>query len=329
MRVRSAWGRAAVVGMFGVLGMIVAACGSTTPSVEAMDLVPPRSNAIGMVDLAQVLSDADVRTAYEMIAAANADTPATFEELLTLAEDEIGVPLDGFHEVIFFSEVDDADSGYGGVLASGSPPQADVFAAIIAARGSEVQTSEYGGQSVLVAVDGDVIAVLGEVLVLGSATAVHDVIDVFNGVVSPLGGEILGLYDELGDVWAKAVVDVPDGTANDLGDLGLPVDLGGLLDVQWVGVVADKDGADFLLTVRLEYSTVGEATESAETLQALLTLVTSFSDDADLQTLADALSVSSTGRRVELEIRQNVQESLDALQGLLESGGSGIPSVSF
>ena len=327
MTVRNSLARMAAVGMIGVLGMVAAACGSSTTLTDAIDLVPARSDLVGSVDLSQILGDADVQTAYEMIAMSDEDAPATFADLLAMAQTEIGVDLTGFQEVVLFADLENTDPGYGALLAVGSPPQEDIFAALEAAPYNHLTAGEYGGQDLLIDdEDESAVAVLGDVLVFGSDAAVRDVIDVFNGDVSPLAGDLLAAYNALGDVWVKMVIDVPAGATDDLGDLGsfgLPIDLGGLLDIERVTIVADRNGDDAVLAVTLVYPTEAAATETAETINALLTLLSAFSDDAQLESLTDMLSISATGTSVELEIRQTIQEIMDSLGSALESAGSG------
>lgn len=332
MKARNALVRVAMVGTIGILGLIAAACGSSD-STKAIDLVPAQSNALGSIDLAQVLSDADVQAGYEMIAAANDDAPATFEELLALGVEEVGVDLKGFQEIVFFGELEGADADFAGVMASGSPPQEEIFEALLAVEGNDLVTAEYGGQSLLLSgEDESATTVLGGVLVLGSVNAVHAVVDVFNGDADALEGDLLDAYDELGDVWVKVVLDVPAGATDDLmgdgGDIGLPIDLGGILDIERVTVVADRNGEDGVLAVTLVYATDEEAANTAETLDALLTLASSFSDDPQLDSLTEMLSITSTEESVELEIRQTIQEILDSLEGVLEGDGSLISSFS-
>ncbi|MDA1035337.1 MAG: hypothetical protein O3B65_00475 [Chloroflexi bacterium] len=319
-----------------VIGLAAVACGSSANSPKPIDLVPAQSDLIGSVDLAQVLGDADVQAAYQILAASSdaPDVPATFDDLLAFAEEKIGVDLNGFNEVIFFGDSEVDGSNRGGLLASGSPSQEEISDALLAADSTQFEPGEYGRQTILVSREEDAaMAVLGDVLVIGSLSAVHAVIDVFNGDASLLGGDILAAYNDLGDVWVKAVFDVPAGATDDLGDLGgmgLPVDVGGLLNIERVTLVADKNGDDGVLAVTLVYPSEEEATETAETIDALLTLISGFSDDPQLQSLSDALSISSTGASVELEIRQTIQEILDSLEGVLESGvDSLVPSFSL
>lgn len=331
MEVRSSRLRMAAAGIIALLGMAAVACGSSTDEVNAIDLVPAKSNLLGSVDLAQVLSDADVQVGYEKIAATSDDAPATLEELLTLAGEKVGVGLRGFNEIIFFVDLESVDENAAGLLASGSPPQEEIFEALLAVEGSEHKAAEYAGQNLLVSGEDDsATTVLGGVLVMGSVSAVHGVVDVFNGDADGLEGNLKATYDELGDVWVKMVFDVPAGAADELvGDsagIGLPIDLGGLLAIERVTVVADRTGDDGVLMVTLVYATEEEATETAQTLYALVTLASSFSDDPQLDSLTEMLSITSTGTDVELEIRQTVQEMLDSLEGMLENEGSLVPS---
>lgn len=331
MEVRSSRLRMAAVGIIALLGMVAMACGSSIDDVNAIDLVPAKSNLLGSVDLALVLSDADVQTGYEKIAATSEDAPATFKELLVLVEEKVGVGLTEFNKIIVFGDLESADENTAGLLASGSPPQEEIFKALLSVEGSEYEAAEYAGQNLLVSGgDDSATTVLGGVLVTGSVSAVHGVVDVFNGDADALEGNLLTAYDELGDVWIKMVFDVWAGAANELvgdsGGIGLPIDWGGLLAINRITVVAERTGNDGVLVVTLVYATEEEATETAQTLDALLTLVSSFSKEPQLDSLTEMLSISSTGVDVELEVRQTVQEMLDSLGGVLQNEGSLVPS---
>jgi predicted small lipoprotein YifL len=316
-----------VVVLFAVLAL--AACGGDDTK-DPLELVPARANALGSADLPTILNDTDVETAFGLIAAEDPEGPQTLAALLAEAESDFGVDLTSTGTVVVFADLSDG-ADYVGFLAAGEFDRDEIFAAIRAANLDETYIEETYNDEVMLVVDAnddqddEASAIVAGAFVIGSVDAVRDVIDVAGGAAA-VGGELLAFYEGLGDVWAKIVLAVPADAADDLGDtgaLGLPIDLGSLLEVEMLGVVGTKDGDDAVVRLVAGYATEALATETAETLDALLTLLPNLIGDDSLSGLTDGLTVTSSGSQATLEFRSSIQEALENIDSAADTlGGS-------
>ncbi len=320
-----------------VISVVSTACGGSDPR-DPLELVPARANLLGSVDLALVLSDADVTEAYDLIAASDDTMPATLSELLATSEEELGLDLSGFGTLLLFADVDSLTDGPGdgtdlaefaGVLAATELKQDDLFEAIRAGASVAATASEYEGVDLLDLDGGDTaVALVDGVVAFGSIDAVHAVIDIARSDAPVISGAVLDFYTELGDVWFKLALAVPDDitdSVGDVGELGLPVDVSALLEIEGLGVVATKNATDVIIRVVLRYSTPELAIETQEALTGLLDLVVGLLGVDQLTGFADVLDIAAVGNDVTIEFSQDVQETLDDLRQSLEENGATNP----
>jgi hypothetical protein len=315
------------------ISVVSTACGGSDVR-EPLDLVPARASLLASVDLAGVLADEQVEEVYGLIAGADESVPATLTDLLAMGEEKLGVDLSGFRQVILFVDVDSLDEGvdaveFAGALASTDLKQDELFEGIQANASVQTTEAEYEGVSLLVMDNGDTAAALVDgVVAFGTIDAVHAVIDVARSDAPVITGAVLDFYNELGDVWLKVALTAPDDVADsvgDVGELGLPVDVAALLEINALGVVVTKDETDIVVRIVLRYPTAEAASETEESLIGLLDLMVGLLGDDELTDLANTLDIASVGNDVTIEFRQDVQETLDDLRQSLEENGTAIP----
>ena len=320
-----------------VISVVSTACGGAD-SREPLELVPARASLLASVDLAQVLADAQVEEAYGLIAAADDSVPATLSDLLAKGEEEFGIDLSGFGELLLFADLDSLDEGssesgdppeFFGVLAATDLEQDELFDAIQAGASVQITEGEYQDVGLLGLDDGDsAVALVDGVVAFGSTDAVHAVIDVARSDAPVVSGTVLDFYNELGAVWFKLALTVPDDltdSVGDVGEFGLPIDVSGLLELEALGVVATKEATDAIIRVVLRYPTAEAATETQEAITGLLDLMVGLLGDDQLTDLADVLDIASVGNDVTIEFRQDVQETLEDLRQSLEENGATNP----
>jgi hypothetical protein len=313
-----------VVVLFAVLAL---AAGGGSDTKDPLELVPARANLLGGADLQTMLNDADLESALGLIAAADPGMPQTLAELLAAAQSTIGVDLTSVSTAVVFADVSDG-LHYVGFIAFGEFDRDEVFAAIQAANTDETYIEETYNEELMLVIDANddqddsASAIVAGTFVIGSVDAVRDVIDVAGGAAA-LGGDVLAFYEGLGDVWAKVALAVPVDATDDLGDtgaLGLPFDLGSLLKVEMLGVIADRDIDDVVVRLVAGYATEALATETAETLDALLP---NLIGDDSLTAFTDGLSVTSSGTQATLEFRSSIQKALGNIDSAADTlGGS-------
>jgi hypothetical protein len=323
------------------ISVAMSACGGSE-SRDPMELVPARANLLGSLNLTEVLADADVAEAYGLLATSEEDAPATLADLLALSEEELGLDLSGFGQLVVFADVDSVEgiggaldgdrsgsSDFFGILAPTDLNRDELFDAVRAGASVQAVDGEHDGVPLLQLGDGDgAVALVDGVVVLGSPEAVQAVIDVSQLDALAISGAVLSLYNDLGEAWGKLAIELPGDVAEsfgDAGELGLPVDVSALLEFNALGVAATKDATDAIIQIVLRYPTSEAATETQEEISALLALVSNLQGDDQLGKTLGALAITSAGNDVTIEFRQSVQETLDDLRQSLEDSEGANP----
>lgn len=327
--------RVLAVALLAVMSVLAAACG-TAVAGDPTGLVPARANLVGSADLPEILSDEDVGEFYSIIAEANGDPemPQTLEELLAFAEEQTCLDLTTLGEAIIFAEISDFESadldsqqeeGYFGLIAAGAPD--GLFEKVQESAPNEFDETEYKGVALLESTDDSMaIAIVDGAAVVGTLDAVRGVIDVDQGDADALSGDLLAFYDSIGDVWGKVVLTVPaeakaelDGMAGE--EMGLPVDVSALLDVEAIGISGDKQDNDGVLRVVLRYATEQQVTEAEGMINSLLTLVKMFAGDDPALDALDKLDISVAGTDLTIEVREDIEAAKEQLRQLIASSG--------
>lgn len=329
-----------VLATLAVFGMVLAAC--EAQARDPIDLVPARSEILVSVDLPAILADGDVRELYEMVVASRSaqdDVPATLGELLAKAEEETGLDFASFGEALMFADLPsagDMDAGmdsenldYFGFIAAGAP--ADLMETLGGSEHAELTEGEYSGIATL----GDeemLIAVVDGAAVFGSPEAVQDVIDVAENGAATVSGELLDLYESLGDTWMTLAVTLSQDLQDEIeeaagsGAEGMPVDLGGVFGFDAVGVSADKVETDGILRVVMRYGSADEAQEAQETIDALITLFEAFGGgDEQMMEALESLEISVDDTDLIFEVTEDLQQAMDQIREALDTYGD--PSV--
>ena len=330
MIVRTTFVRSFAVALLAMAGMLLAACGTATPT-DPVDLVPARANLIGSIDLAALLTDPDVAEMYALLAESSDDPemPATIEELLLKAEELSGLDLTTFGEALVFADIADAgesDVDFVALVAAGAPD--GLFEKVRETADVDLAETEYNGIAVLESVDDDMaIAVVDGAAVAGSRAGVQAAIDVAQGDAEAIDGELLAFYEGLGDVWLKVALVPPASIVEEAegADLGLPVDISSILEMDAIGVVATKEGTDGVLRLVLRYETAEQADSIQSAVNSLLSLLTVFGGDDPSLEMLDKLDIRAEATDVVVEVREDMEEAKQSLRDMLGSFGEMSP----
>ena len=305
-------------------GVTTSRGGVTTPIVG---LVPKQANLVGQVDLSKILQDKDLTGIYDKVPK-NSSYPQTFDDALAQLKDQYNIDLNSFQEGLFFADVSgSADQGnYSGVIVEGTFNESDLIAAIQSAADVQLSTIKYKDYEIYTdELEETAIAFLGNTtIVIGAMQPVKDVIDVKKGDAKALSGEVLDIYNKLGDAMIKVAVAVPSGVAE--GQLGQSASqvLGNLSafdKVQTVGMTLSGGNSSVALNVKLccaDSDSAQSIEDSINGLIGFMGLMMSMSGDQQqnqaLDTLLNNVEVSRSDSCVNVSLSMTVTDIEDLIQ---------------
>ena len=310
---------ALVTGLSAVLGC--EAEKAEKKGVAAIDLVPQTANIAASVDLNRIFADDDVLDIINQIAA-NLEEPKTVDELLAQVEEEAGIDLRDFSEVLIFGDFESED--YLGAIVKGDFDQEALIGSIESAVGEELSASDYKGYQIYNIPDQEMaICFLNSNTILGgSRVAVKDAIDVKEGAPS-LGKPIYDTYNVLGDAWVKLAMEMPAEAMEEMPD-ELPPGLDTFLDMQAIGLSFNKVGVNLSLQLKLLFLNSANAEDAKGAFDALKGMLAFIPDlPGEATEIVDRLNVEQSGSWLTIsfeatkgEIRGWVQDLGSALQDM-------------
>ena len=320
------------LGVLSVSVLLLAACGGEDRLTEPDKLVPAGSNLIAEVQLAKILADSDLKDLFDALPGVG-EIPGSLEEMLDLVIEETGVDPRQFDSLVIFARFSGFDEDTeGALILRGSFDEEMLVEAIEMATRGGLEESEYKEHRIYLGDDeDDVFSVVEKgTLVLGSLQGVRSVIDVRVGDAEPFGGPLADTLGELGDVLFKLVLEVPEEAKQDFGQdfdfdfniLGEPPLVEAFQDVQTVALLVDRIDADLVFEARADFTRESSAADTAEGLEAVLTLVR-LSLGEELGDLLRKVKVSADGTRLTVRSEVTVEEIKDAVMSLL----GGLPAL--
>jgi len=289
--------------------------------IAAIDLVPQTANIAASVDLNRIFADDDVLDIINQIAA-NLEEPKTVDELLAQVEEEAGIDLRDFFEVLIFGDFESED--YLGAIVKGDFEQEALIGSIENAVGEELSASDYKGYQIYNIPDQEMaICFLNSNTILGgSRAAVKDAIDVKEGAPS-LGKPIYDTYSVLGDAWVKVAAEVPAEAMDEMPE-ELPPGFNTFLDMQAIGLSFNKVGVNLSLQLKLLFPNSANAEDAKGAFDALKGMLAFIPDlPGEATEIVDRLNVEQSGswltisfEATKAEIRGWVQDLGPALQDM-------------
>ena len=324
--------RLAALGVLSVSVLLFAACGGEELRTEPDKLVPAGSNLVVQVQLAKILGDSDLKELFESPPGVG-DIPGSLEEALDLVVEETGVDPRQFSTLVVFARFSDLDEDpEGAAILRGTFDKEALVEAIEKANGGSLEETQYKEHRIYSDGDEDnAYSVVEEgTLVFGSLEGVRSVIDVRAGDAEPFGGPLADTLGELGDVLFKLVLEVPEEAKQDFGQdfdfdfniLGEPPLVEAFQDVQTVALLVDRVEDDLIFEARADFSQESSAADTAEGVEAVLTLVR-LSLGEELGDLLRKVKVSAAGTRLTVRSEETVEEIKDAVMRLL----GGLPAL--
>ena len=294
--------------------------GCGTQPITLIDLVPQDVSFVVGIEVSKILADEDIEEAYNE-AEKPAEWPQTFDDALAWIEDETGIDLSDFTNVLVFGDI---GSDYLSAIIKGAFDREALIDSVERAIGEKMAISTYRGYQIYTATVQDeagAICFLGDdTVVVGPTDVVEDVIDVREGAPH-LGGVVYEIYNSLGDVWIKGAIDVPEETMGDISEWELPIGLETFEDIEAAGFGFNKSGQNLSLQIKLYFSDAESASDAEQMISGITAFIPLMMPEmpTGVLDLLDGLSISRSGSWLTITLETTVTE-IEELIGEMPPG---------
>jgi hypothetical protein len=331
--------RRVVVLLLVVLSLVVfplAGCSNSSVALtDPIKLVPNKVNLVGLVDITSILQDGNLTGIYDTVPK-DSSYPQTFYDALSRLRDEYNIDLMGFQEGIYFADISGSEEqgNYSGIIIEGTFNKSDLISAIQSVSGTELSTIQYRNYDIYTdEAQESAIAFLDDnTFVIGEMQAVKDVIDVKEGAPA-LSGEVLDIYNKLGDGLIKLAVAVPSVVEGGQLEESASQYLGNLSafeNVKSVGMTISQSDHSLTLDLKLCCTDSDSAQSIEQSINGLITFVqflTGMSENEQqnqaLDTLLNNVKVTTSDTCVDV----NITATLTEIEGLIQSYGQSVQAI--
>jgi hypothetical protein len=322
-----------VVLLLVVLSLVVfPLAGCTNSSIALPDpikLVPNKVNLVGLVDITSILKDGNLTGIYDTVPK-DTSYPQTFYDALSKLKDEYNIDLMGFQEGIYFADISSSgDTGnYSGIIIEGTFNKNDLISAIQSVSGTELSTIKYKNYDIYAdELQESAIAFLSDnMFVIGEMQAVQDTIDVKEGAPA-LSGEVLDIYNKLGNGLIKLAVAVPSGvTEGQLGESASQYlgNLSAFDNVKSVGMTISPNNQSLTLDLKLCCTDSDSAQSIEQTINGLITFaqfLTGMSENQQQNQALDTLLSNVKVTRSDTCVDVNITATVNEIEQLIQDSG--------
>ena len=281
-----------------VLTVIIGCKETESTELAAIELVPQNANMLGNIQVNKIITDHDLKDAYDKVEK-EPGQPETFEEVLNTASDEIGIDWRNCTEAIIFANTALLESEeYLAFIVEGTFDEDKIIDQLEDQYDRQLATSDYKGYKLYIneVEDLGIVFLSDEMLVLGSTKAVKDAIDVSKGARKKIGGTILDTYNQLGDVLVKLAFELPEQAkqvfTQEQMSTEIPLPLESFSDIDTLGFALDKEGETISIEIRPHFLSSDSIEDIENTLSGLIMLAKGMSEDLEVKNLLDKIDVS-------------------------------------
>jgi len=309
--------------------LFLTGCTTASQGVDVQNLVPADANLIAQVQIQRILNDADFEKLYRQAPKGPA-VPQDFDGLMDLAEQETGIDIRQFTQVVLFADVSQKED-YFGVIAIGSANETKIIEAINAGGDAKLEATDFRGVRVYrdqlrdqLDEDTTYIAFLdGETTIIGTQLAVHNVIAVQQGSMASISGQVYETFIDLGNPLFSMAVAVPpeafDAIEESLGSaqgFGMLPAMVAIQDIEVVGILIDKLGSDIKIVSKVGFVDASSAAEMGNTLDGLLKLAAGFIPEEGTRQLIRKLQLNVNGRFITISLQVPLSELQEVTRDL-------------
>jgi len=314
--------------------LVLNGCGAAAAETNPERLVPAGADFIAKIQVARIFQDVDSEGLYQSLPLTN-DNPSTLNEALERAFEKTGVDFREFSNVVIFGDKSNA-SGYFAVIGRGKFDEQRLVDGVKGSSDSSLATTEYKERRIHTSQKDNPISlsVLGQdTLVVGSAQAVRDVIDVQKGDQPGVSGKALDAFNSLGDPLLRIALEVPKEVSDSNSDLFQEIPSfpssesiqqmfgGGQLfsKLEVIGISFDKTHDRLEFQANLIFDSSDAAIEFKSVMDGYLAIIKGFSNEGKTSQLIERLTLQIDHNTLELTFQAPTADLEEAL-GSLKDG---------
>jgi hypothetical protein len=184
-------------------------------------LVPAAANTIIQIQVGKILSNSAIQIAYDELAKTKPAWPQTVNDVLSQLVQKTGIDLSTISSVVLFADIESTgqtQESYSGIIVAGKFKESELIAKIQQQIKQDFTTSDYKGLTVYSAPKDqyEIVFLSKSQLVLGSAKAVQDVVDVSKGNQPAVSGTIIDTLNRFGSALIVGASILPENLRNQL-----------------------------------------------------------------------------------------------------------------
>ncbi len=277
-----------------------ASCSVDNPS--AVTLVPASANIVVKIQVDQILSNPALKKTYDELAKVKSSWPQTADDALNQLLQNTGVDPYTISVVVFFADIESANSTqntYEGIIASGSFNESTIIAKIEQNTEQGMTGSDYKGFKVYSSVEGkfEIVFIDQGQIIMGTAKAVRDIIDIINGDQSPLSGSVITALDRVGTAQVTGAFLPPESLHHQVGESVLPQSLfsvGVFQDIDVIAFATDLQVLSLSSRIDIHFSNATVVQDAMDAITGMISIAKAATQEENIKTALSNIKVSTT-----------------------------------
>jgi hypothetical protein len=264
-------------------------------------LVPAAANTIIQIQVGKILSNSAIQIAYDELAKTKPAWPQTVNDVLSQLVQKTGIDLSTISSVVLFADIESTgqtQESYSGIIVAGKFKESELIAKIQQQIKQDFTTSDYKGLTVYSAPKDqyEIVFLSKSQLVLGSAKAVQDVVDVSKGNQPAVSGTIIDTLNRFGSALIVGASILPENLRNQLvGKVPQQTTLSmkSLQDMDIIGFAIDQPSLNLSFRIDAHFTVAASAKDAQDTISGLISVAKGTSQDANVKAALGNIQIST------------------------------------
>ena len=304
---------------------VVLSCGPAngTPAT----LIPATANTVVQMQVDKIVNNSAVIVAYGELAKGKPGWPQTATDALNQIVDKTGVDLTTVSKAIFFADVESTGQTesdmYGGVIVTGTFNESTLVARIQEQGKQTLTTSDYKGFKVYAGAQDkfEIVFLSPSQIVLGTAKAVQDTIDVRRGDQKGLSGSVIETLDRFGTALITGAFAPPESLRSQLGKAAPQqpgLSLTAFQNIDAIGFSVDLPGLTVSARMDAHFSNTASVQDAKDAITGLISVAKGTSQDPNVKTALGNIQVTTSDSWLSVRETMSVAE-IGSLIGSMQS----------
>lgn len=285
-----------------LLLILLASVSCSVDKASAVTLVPASANIVVKIQVDQILSNPALKKTYDELAKAKSSWPQTADDALNQLLQNTGVDPYTISVVVFFADIESANSTqntYEGIIASGSFNESTIIAKIEQNTEQGMTGSDYKGFKVYSNVEGkfEIVFIDQGQIIMGTAKAARDIIDIINGDQSPLSGSVITALNRVGTAQVTGAFLPPASLPHQVGESVLPQSLfsvGVFQDIDVIAFATDLQVLSLSSRIDIHFTNATVVQDAADAITGMILIAKATTQEENIKTALSNIKVSTT-----------------------------------